>query len=445
MHRTARIMLTIVTTVCFCSPIGSAMAADSWLEWRGDGQGRSDAKDLPVRWGEGENIVWKTTVPGLGWSTPVVGGGRVWVTTAVDRRSSAAEAARRRKQSTNSQPLIISDFVSLRAVCLDLKTGKVLRDVEVLSEKSPQYIHRENSYATPTPILDKNRLYCHYGPSGIGCLDTETGDVLWTNRTLRVKHENGPGSSPILWKDRLIIHCDGIDAQYIVALDAATGKEIWKSDRSGKLRPEAQMRKSYATSLIVESNGAPQVVSPAADWIYGYDPTTGGELWKLPYGELGFSNAPRPIAGKGMVFACTGYMKSKMLALRLPTQKGAAPEVVWRFSKQVPNVSSPLLVGDAIYFVSDRGIATCLDAVSGEPHWTARIGKNFWASPIFADGRIYFFDREGRTTVVEPGTQFRKLAVNQLDGTHMASGAAIDGALLLRTEKAVYRIGAARD
>ena len=245
-------------------------AEDSWPEWRGaTGQGVSNAKNLPIKWSETKNVAWKQKVPGLGWSTPVVANGIVWVTSAVDTPATKKEAKERRQTTTNSQPLKISSRVSFRAIGIDLKSGKKIHDVEVLNEKNPQIIHRLNSYASPSPIIEDGRLYCHFGPSGIACLDIASNKVLWTNRSLKVKHENGPGSSPILWQNLLIIHCDGIDQQYIIALDKNTGKQAWKRPRSGKLRENPQLKKSYATSLVTELNGTLQVVSPSADWIYG--------------------------------------------------------------------------------------------------------------------------------------------------------------------------------
>ena len=192
---------------------------------------------------------------------------------------------------------------------------------------------------------------------------------------------------------------------------------------------------------MVNIDGKPQIVSPSSDWIYGYEPKSGRELWKLRYGVLGFSNAARPIAGGGLIFTCTGYMKAQMLAIRVDNRQGAStPRVVWRHKKQVPNIASPLLVGKEIYFASDNGVASCLDARTGKTHWTKRIGKKFWASPLYADGRIYFFGNDGRTTVIAPGKAFRKLAENQLDGRLLATAAAVDGALILRTDKALYCI-----
>lgn len=419
-----------------------ASAADRWPEWRGEtGQGISSAKDLPVKWSEEENIAWKTKIPGKGWSTAVIEDGKVWLTTATHVPASKEDIERRKKTTTNSQPLIFSKSVSLRVVCVDLESGELLQDVEVLTEDEPEYVHFQNTYATPTPVIENGRLYCHYGPNGTICFDTASGNVLWENRTLRVKHENGPGSSPVLWQDKLFIHCDGIDQQYIVALDTKSGAIAWKTKRSGEMRDNPQLRKAYATPLVTEINGRPQVISPAADWVYGYDPETGKELWKLNYGELGFSNAARPVAGNGLIYISTGYMQARLLAVRLNEQDGkSTAEIAWRYSKQVPNVSSPLLVGDKMYFVSDKGIASCLDAKTGDVHWTQRLGKQFWASPLYAEDRIYFFDRDGTTTVVADDKSFRRLARNRLDGTLFAAPAAVDNALILRTDAALYRI-----
>jgi len=276
---------------------------------------------------------------------------------------------------------------------------------------------------------------------GIAALDIKSGKVVWTNRTLRVKHENGPGSSPVLWKDYLLIHCDGIDVQYIVAIDKNTGKIAWKTDRSGELNENPQLRKSYATAIVTEIHGNPLAISPAADWVYGYDPSSGKELWKLNYGQLGFSNAARPIAGNGLVFVTTGYMKAALLALEIQTDGGRQqPVVKWRFDRQVPNVSSPLLVGNELYLASDNGIVTCLNSTTGEVHWVHRMGARFWASPLYADGKIYFFERDGVTTVIEPGVKYNELGKNELSGTLFASPSAVDGRLLIRTDEALYCI-----
>lgn len=431
-------LCVILTTACSL-PLPGATAGDLFPEWRGaGGQGVTDAANLPVSWSEEDNVAWKTPIPGRGWSTPVIAGGRVWVTTATDVAAPKEEADRRRKASTNSMPLTVSQSATMFAVELDLASGDITREVELLTERDPQMIHVDNSYATPTPILDGSRLYCHFGTYGMACLDTDTGDIVWTNRHLHVEHENGPGSSPVLWKDRLIVHCDGIDHQHITAISTETGKEVWKTPRSGERRDNVQLRKSYATPLIVDVDGQPQVISPAADWVYGYDPQDGRELWKMAYGTLGFSNAARPVAAHGLVYICTGFMQSELHAIRPGNGDGQPPELAWKFTKQVPAVSSPLLHGDELYMVSDKGIITCLDAKTGELIWKQRIGAHFWASPLMADGRLHFFDRDGTATVIAPGRTFQKLAVNKLTGEQLATAAAVDGSLLIRTEEGLY-------
>lgn len=427
--------------VCFCSCsllLPSVSAGDAFPEWRGTGgQGVAEASGLPVSWSEQNNVAWKAEIRGHGWSTPVIAGGRVWVTTATDVPASKADAKRRRDASTNSQPLTISESATFYAVGLDLATGEVLCEQELMTVRDPQMIHADNSYATPTPIIDGDQLYCHFGSCGMVCLNTSTLDVVWTNSRLSVALENGPGSSPILWNDRLIVHCDGIDQQYITAISKDTGEELWKTARSGELNENPQLRKSYATPLMVDVDGQPQVISPAADWLYGYDPVDGRELWKIAYGKLGFSNAARPVAGHGLVYISTGYMQPELLAIR-PGTADREPELAWKFTKQVPAVSSPLLYGNELYMVSDKGITSCLDARSGDLVWKERIGARFWASPVMADGRIHFFDRDSTTTVISPGRTFQKLAVNKLSGEQLATAAAVDGSLLIRTAEALY-------
>ena len=414
-------------------------ASDSWPEWRGpDRQGLSSAVDVPSEWSESLNVAWRTPIVGRGWSTPVIANGRIWVTTAIDVPASKEDADRRRKASTNSQPLLISDSVSLRAIELDLEAGKQLRDIELIARDLPQTIHIDNSYATPTPIIDGNFLYCHFGPNGCACLDTSTGQIVWRQLDLEVAHENGAGSSPVLWNNLLIMHCDGIDTQYIVALNKSNGEIAWKTPRTGKLHSNVQLQKSYATPLVTEVGGQTVLVSPAADWLYGYDPSTGKELWKMKYGELGFSNSARPVFGHGLLYICTGFMKSQLLAVE---HNGAEePSIAWRHTKQVPNVACPLLVGDELYFASDNGVASCLDAKTGEVHWTKRIGKKFWSSPVYADGKIYYFDRTGTTTVIAAAKQFKRVASNTLDGNLFSSAGIVDGTIVLRTDKAVYAI-----
>ncbi len=434
-----RLMFLLVFLAAFLPR--TMLAADAqWPQFRGPGgQGHAAAVGLPDQWSEDQNIAWKAPLPGRGWSSPVIAGNEIWLTTAVETPVSEAEKAERLKANTgNNQPLTVSGQLSLRALCVDRSTGRLLHDVELLTQERPQPTHDMNSFASPTPVLEDGRLYCHFGTHGTACLDTATQQVLWTNRELTLNHENGAGSSPVLVGDCLAFHCDGSDVQYIAALDKRTGRVAWKTPRSGKMNDNPQLKKAYGTPLVVEMDGRPQLLSPASDWLYAYDPATGRELWKLPYGVLGFSIVPRPVAGHGFLYMSTSFMQAQLLAVKFDADGG--PSIAWRYTRQMPTMCSPLLVGDEIYLVSDKGIATCLDAHTGKLHWTERLPGNYAASPLLADGKIYISSREGETTILAPGRTFRRLGSGKLNGSILASPAAVESALYVRTDKALYRI-----
>ena len=410
-----------------------------WPQWRGPGgQGHADASKLPAEWSEVKNVSWRTELPGRGWSSPVILGNQVWVTAAHEILASEEKKKERLKANTGSQPLTVLSEVRIHALCIDKSSGKIVKDIELLKKEDPQWVHQTNSYASPTPILEDGRLYSQNGSYGSACLDIKSGKVLWTNQNLWVMHENGPGGSPILWNDLLIFHMDGSDRQFIAALEKKTGKLAWQTRRSGEMNDNPQLKKAYGTPVITKVHGRDVVISPAADWMYGYDPATGKELWKVKYGSLGFSIVPKPVIGDGMVYIGTSYMKPRVIALDI-TQ--ANPKIAWECKRSVPAISSPILIGNELYFVSDSGgIVTCLDSKTGKEHWRERISGNHGASPTFVGGRLLFHSKEGETTVLKPGRKFKILARNKLDGAHHASAAVSDDALFLRTEKAIYKI-----
>jgi outer membrane protein assembly factor BamB len=383
-------------------------AAETWPQFRGPtGQGHTTAKGLPLVWSETTNVIWKVPLPGLGWSSPAIADGRIWLTTALD------------------------DGKSLRALCLDERSGRLLHDVEVFEKSDPGSIHKKNSHASPTPIVDGDRVYLHYGAHGTACISTQ-GEVLWRNEELIYEHRHGPGGSPVLYDDLLIISCDGTDVAFVVALDQQTGKIRWKSDRDGPM--------AYSTPLVIRVGDQDQVVSTGGDQVVAYEPTTGKEIWRCRYD--GYSGVPRPVYGHGLVFVCSGFNTPHLLAIR-PDGKGDVTDthVAWTLKADgAPLNPSPVLVGDELYLASDRGIATCLDAKSGQRHWQQRLGGNFSASPLAADGRIYFLDEVGKTTVIKPGREFKELAVNQVDGRTLASFGVSGNALLVRSDTHLYRI-----
>jgi outer membrane protein assembly factor BamB len=311
--------------------------------------------------------------------------------------------------------------------------------------KDPQPIHSLNSYASPTPILEGSRLYCHFGDYGTACLDTESGKILWQKR-LAIDHRVGPGSSPALWNDLLIIPCDGADVQFVVALNKQTGAEVWRTDRPPIRQTDGELRKSYCTPLIIEVNniegaGKQQVVIPGAQWCIAYEPQTGKEIWRIDHGH-GFSLVPRPVFDGKLLFYCTGFMSDRLIAVR-PEGTGDVTKthIAWEKQKQVPMMSSPLVVKNRVYMVSDRGVATCMDAATGEEIWRERIPGRYCASPLYADGRVYIGNTDGLTFVLAAGDEFKILAENQLDGQLMASPVPVDETLIVRAGSNLYRVG----
>ncbi|HEX6985878.1 MAG TPA: PQQ-binding-like beta-propeller repeat protein [Planctomycetaceae bacterium] len=396
----------------------AAAEAGNWPEFRGPtGQGHSDEPTVPVEWGPEKNIAWKVPVPGDGWSSPVYWEGRIYLTTAVP-----VEGGRPNDRL-------------LTALCFDAADGATVWSKTVFEQRhdETEAIHGKNSHASPTPVTDGRNLYVHFGAQGTACL-TLDGDVVWANRELRYQPQHGSGNSPVLVDGLLFVNCDGRDVQFVAALDAATGEVRWRVDR-----PPLTGEKGFAfcTPLVIEVDGAKQIVSPAADRVVAYRPADGSELWRFDY--TGYSVVPRPVYGHGLVFLSTSFDEATLYALR--PGPGPTPEVAWSTDKGAPHTPSPLLVGDEIYFVSDRGVATCADAKTGQVRWIERLGGNYSASPVYAGGHIYFQNEDGGTVVVRPGTAYEEVTRNSLPGRTLASYAVADSSIFLRTDTHLYRIG----
>jgi outer membrane protein assembly factor BamB len=262
---------------------------------------------------------------------------------------------------------------------------------------------------------------------------------MWRNQDLKLEHKEGPGSSPILVGELLVVNCDGLDVQYVIALDKSTGRPVWKAERSVPKNKNPDFNKAYATPLAIELDGQTQIVSPGAHRVSSYAATDGRELWWVDY--PGFSNVPRPLFGHGLLFVGTGYPRAQLWAIRAGGSGDlTATHVEWKFTTGAPANPSPILVGDELYFANDRGVAVCLDARTGREHWKERLEGNYSASPVMADGKLYFCSEQGVTHVLKPGTAFERLASNTLDAGILASPAVVDEALLIRTETHLYRI-----
>lgn len=412
------------------------VAEDHWPQFRGPrGDGTSLAEKVPLRWSEQENVRWKTPIHGRAWSSPVIWGRQVWVSTATE------------------------DGKVLSVLMLDRDTGEVRRDLKLFEVEKPQFAHSFNTYASPTPVIEAGRMYVTFGSPGTACLDTETGNVLWERRDLECNHFRGAGSSPILHGDWLIVNYDGSDLQYVVALDKKTGRTVWKRDRSvdfqdlgpdGKPMLEGDFRKAFGTCHIAEIDGAPVLLSPGSRALYAYRPENGEELWRVEE-RTSYSSSARPLAGLGMVFFQSGFASGQLLAIRpgnpgewVDAREGAEPgrrlEVVWRIKKHVPKKPSALLLNESLFAVDDNGNANCWDARTGAVVWNQKLEGDYSASPIAAAGRIYFFSEQGRTSVIGAARTFEPLAVNELPGGFMASPAVAGNALYLRTRTHLYRV-----
>ena len=396
--------LLLVLTVA-----GLAAQTEDWPEFRGPtAQGHSAERGVPLEWSESQNIIWKVSVPGRGWSSPVVAGGRVWITTATAS--------------------------SLRAMAFDVETGRDVVNAEVFRPRNSDAPNPKNSNASPTPIVDGDRVYVHFGTDGTAAL-TSAGAVVWKAR-FSYESQHGNGGSPVLYKDLLIINCDGSDEAFVVALDKQTGKIRWKTSR------RYPFDQAYSTPLVIRVGDRDEVVSVGAYRATAYDPLSGKEIWRVGYKD-GFSNVPRPVYGHGLVFLSTGFQEPSLLAVRVDGAGDVTrTHIVWTLQRAAPYTPSPLLVGDEIYVINDIGILSCLDVESGRLYWQARIGGNHSASPVFADGRIYFLSEEGVATVIAPGKSFQKLATNELDGAGLASMAVSRGSIFIRTNSHLYRLGA---
>ena len=396
---------------------GILRADTNWPDYRGpSADGLSQAIGLPLTWSETQNVRWNTPIHGRGWSTPVIWGKQVWLTTATP------------------------DGHEMFVLCLDKETGKILLDKKLFTNAETDNIHDVNSYASPSPVIEEGKVYVHFGKYGTACLDTHSFQTLWERLDLTCTHSVGPGSSPILYGNLLILTMDGTDVQFTVALNKQTGKNVWKTDRSVNMEPVApERRKSFNTPMLVTVQGQTQMLSQSAQAGYAYDPKTGKELWKFQHN--GYSNSSRMLVYGGLAYFNTGFDHSEIIAVRMDGKGDVTnTHVAWRYNRNVPSKPSALLVGDLLYLISDSGFATCVDAKTGAEVWKERIGGSYSASPLYAEGRIYCCSEDGKTLVLKPGRKYIVLAENRLKDGFMASPAVSDKALFLRTKTHLYRI-----
>lgn len=406
------------TLLVFSLLVSPALPADEWTQFRGPkGTGISDSKGLPREWSEKKNVVWKTAIHDKGWSSPVVLGKQVWVTTARE------------------------DGKAQWAVCVDRETGKIVHDIKVFDTPKVPYffIKNYNSHASPSPVIEKGRVYVHFGSAGTACIDTETGKALWKRDDLKCNHWRAPGSSPILWEDLLILTFDGYDRQYMTALYKETGKTAWTTGRSIDYKTDnGDLKKAYCTPVVIDVGGKPQLVSPAAVGTVAYGPRTGKEIWKVHHG--GMNSATPPQYADGLVYVTTGY-GSTLVAIR-PTGKGDVTKthVAWKYPKEAPQRPCPIIHNGTLYMVNDGGIAIAVDLKTHKELWRKRVPGSYYSSPVLADGHLYVFDRGGKGYVLDIADKGKVVAVNKLDAAVNATPAVAGKSLFVRGDTHLYRI-----
>lgn len=402
----------------FCGLLASSgiSAGENWAQFRGPGGlGVAPKADLPVTWTP-DSAKWRTPIYGKGWSSPVVWGEQIWLTTATP------------------------EGTRLYAICVDLKTGKILHNILVFEIAEPQKAIEKNSYASPTPAIEEGRVYVHYGAHGTACLNTKTGEKIWTRQDLPCNHWRGPASSPIINGNHLFLQFDGYDLQYVVALDKRNGKTIWKRDRNDDFdykTDNGDLKKGFGTPAIYEIGGRKHLICPAAVAAVAYAPETGKTLWTVRTGGMNASAVP--LFHNGLVYLSNGM--GKFLAVRPDPEKGKhEAKIVWTKSRTMSRAPSQILLGNRIYMAADQGFAICMEASSGKILWQERIGGRYFASPLYANGNIYCFGELGKVVVVAAKDKYRKLASFDMGEGFMASPAVVGNTMILRTKKALYRI-----
>ena len=437
--------LSPLTATCLLVALTPSLsrAESDWPQFRGPTGDNHAAGDPPVELTE-SNRRWFTPIAGRAWSSPVVADGEIYVTTAEQRVPQSEE---RRIELLRAKGLPekkfasaqVADGIELSLLTLDSKTGVLIRDVTLLTVAEPDSIHSLNSYASPTPVVDGDQLICHFGTFGTGAIDRSTGKKRWW-RTLPIEHGVGPGSSPIVDDGRVILIQDGMDRQYVVALDASTGETLWQTDRPAMDAADGDQKKAYCTPLVVrDANNRKQLICLASQWMVSLDPETGSELWRVRHGR-GYSIVPHPVCDGRTVYFSTGFGKPELWAVRIDGRGDVTDtHVRWVVKKSIPAKPSPVLDGERIYVVDDGGVATSFDTGQGEVIWRRRLGGNFSSSPLLAAGRLYFANHDGRVTVLTADDRGEELAISELGEQIMASPAVIGDSLIVRTALGVAR------
>ena len=382
-----------------------------WPRWRGpSGQGLVDGSGYPDRWSATENVLWRSTVPGSGNSSPIVWADRVFLTTARD-------GGRR-----------------LYMLAYRISDGSLLWETEVAPGPAER-VHGKNGHASATPVTDGERVYASLGGRGLVALDLD-GNVLWHTEIGQVANYHGPAGSPLLYRDRLIIYQDQEGGAFVAAYDTATGAEVWRTGRDASV--------GWGTPVAIRVAGRDELIVSSQHTVIAYDPDTGGELWRC--GGNRFEVIPTPVVAAGLVF-CTSGRAGPTLAIR-PGGSGDVTDthVAWSTPRGSPFVPSPIVVGDHLYTINDMSsVVTCFEAATGEVLWQERLGRpmreGFSASPVAVDGKVFFTNDNGTTFVVRAGPEFELLHTNDIGASTLASPALVGGRWFIRTEVELLAVG----
>lgn len=417
--------LFLFLIACFFSTMINAQS--SWTHLRGNQlDGHAGGTGYPVVFGEDQNLVWKTEVEGLGWSSPVVWNKQIWLTTASRKGD------------------------KMSAICVDFDSGEIIRELLLYEPAEIQRIHATNSYATPTPAIEEGFVYVHFGTYGTACINTADFSVVWSRTDMNCEHMQGAASSLFLYGDMLIVHVEGTDTQYIASLDKKTGETIWQTHRPEEFYRDVApvYKKAYTTPLVVNAEGRELLISNGAQMCFAYDVQTGEEIWSVWYGYD--STVGMPLAYGGLVFFNSGWIFQentpnfvKFFAVD-PNGKGdvSKTHVVWESDEDIPQISTPVIVDGKIYMIHERGVITCMDALTGKVIWKDKLQGQFNASPVYADGHLYITEVRGTVYVIKPGDIFNLVGENKLEAVLKATPAFVAGSIIMRSENHLYRLAA---
>ena len=439
--------VSLLAVFVFQLKVAGASDAANWAQWRGpQSQGVSTEKNLPSEWSQSKNIKWKTAIPGRGHSSPVVWGKQIFLTTSIegpvvpDAKPYVHMLPGKdgKKEEFKHPDWAGSDHsYAFKVISLDRDTGKILWQQTAYDGPVFDHRHRKNTYASPTPATDGKYVYAFFGSEGLYCYDFK-GKQIWKLSLGGIPQLGmGPGSSPVLYENLVIVTADhdAGEGSFITALDKKTGKEVWKVAR--------KTRATWATPVLVRTKDRTELVVSGAETVISYDPATGKEIWRGP-GVVSHA-IPTPVVGHDMVFLTAGSQAKRAMAVRLGATGDLTntPNIVWKYEKGTAYVPSPILYGDFLYLMTDKGLITCLDAKTGEVKYEGGrvpVPATFTASPVAFDGKIFLTSEDGDTFVLKAGPTHEVIRTNSLGEPIFASPAIVAGKIFIRGEKHLYCI-----